>query len=277
MAFDNSGNLYLFFSDSSNYGLHELAATAPTSTQASVTLTQILAPTTATSDGSIIAGIAFSNTGQIYMSTLNNKLYILNNNLTTTLQDAMTTPLVGLDLTSCNFPLGVLPVNFLSFTANASVNNQVNLNWTVAQKGNTQVYQIQESQDGTKWQNLGSIPSNNIQGVQSYSYNSFMAQPGNNFYRICEIDYNGQVYYSQTRMVKIGSRITLSFWPNPATTTLSIQNSQPKAVKLRIFDPLGRSVQEHIIQPGTYTIDISALPKSAYMVSVQNNEGSLSK
>ncbi len=276
MAFDNSGNLYMLFSNSSKYGLYKLPAAVPTTTQASITLTQIMAPTTATPDGSIIAGIAFSNTGQIYMSTINNNLYILNNNLTTTLQGALTTPLVGIDLTSCNFPLGVLPVNFVSFTANLYSNNQVNLNWTVAQKGNTQVYQIQESQDGAKWQNVGSIPSNNFQSVQSYSYNRFMAQAGNHFYRICEIDINGQVYYSETRMVKTGNSSSISFWPNPASNNLMIQNSQAKAVKLRIFDPLGRSVQEHTIQPGTYTIDISGLPKSTYMISVLNNEESLS-
>ncbi|GAC1422387.1 MAG: hypothetical protein NVS1B13_11710 [Flavisolibacter sp.] len=276
MAFDGNGNLWLLLSSGSAYGLYEIIAGLPTTPVGSITANQIMAPTTPTPDGSTIAGIAFSTTGQFYLSTINDHLYILNNNLTTTLLGTFTTAGVGIDLTSCSFPTSVLPVNFVSFDIDGTSNNQINLNWTVVQKANTEIYQIEESQDGAKWQSIGSLSSNTIQGMQSYAYTITNSSANTIFYRICEIDKDGRKFYSQTRTIKTSSANSISFSPNPATSSLKIKNASNGTLKAKIFDPLGRCVKEILVQPGINNTDISFLPKNSYMLVLEGQQSNTS-
>src|SRR5438309_1410669 len=143
MAFDGLGNLWFLPSNANNFGLYKVIAPLPVTPVANLTLKEVIPPTRATPDGSIIAGIAFNPTGQIFLSTLNNNLYLLNSDLSVTLKGAFNVPNVGYDLTSCNFPGSVLPVNFISFTAAVKNNDQVALNWKAAQLANTDKYIIE--------------------------------------------------------------------------------------------------------------------------------------
>jgi hypothetical protein len=82
MAIDGLGNLWIACSSTTQWALYKLSSPLPTSSTASITMTQLIAPN-ATPTGTNFAGIAFSTSGQIYMST-DNDLYILSNSYTLT-------------------------------------------------------------------------------------------------------------------------------------------------------------------------------------------------
>jgi len=112
MAIDGSGNLWMLVSGKKNYGLYELPAPLPTTTQSTnMQLTQIIAPTTLPPGGNTFGGIALTVTGKIFLSTNtpDNKLYQLESNKSLTLLSTMSLNGIGNDLTSCNFPMVVLP------------------------------------------------------------------------------------------------------------------------------------------------------------------------
>src|ERR1700722_5874557 len=114
IAIDGLGDLWIVCSGNSKYGVYELQAPLPTTATSSVTLKQIIGITGTPGGGTNFAGIAFSSTGQIYMSMSsgNNKLYRLDNASTLTYLSTFTVDGVGADMTSCSFPFNMFAVTW---------------------------------------------------------------------------------------------------------------------------------------------------------------------
>src|SRR3954470_17193633 len=141
-AFDGYGNLFFLPASATDFGLYKIKAPLPVNPVASLTVQQIIPPTTATPNGNSFGGIAFNNTGQIFISTNppDDKLFRLNNDRSFTFLATFSVSGVGNDLTSCNFPFIVLPVSWESFSAELTVNKQVLINWAVSQQSNNKGY-----------------------------------------------------------------------------------------------------------------------------------------
>ncbi|MES1221085.1 MAG: hypothetical protein ABUT20_36630, partial [Bacteroidota bacterium] len=111
MAIDGLGNLWILTSSSSNWALYEIKAPLPTTNLSSVSAVQVIAPSSATPSGQSFQGIAFDPSGNMFLSTSGDYLY----QLTTASASSLTVigkfnvSGVGNDLTSCSYPLGILP------------------------------------------------------------------------------------------------------------------------------------------------------------------------
>lgn len=281
MAVDGLGNLWFLTSNSSNYGLYEISGPLPTAATATVTCKEIIAPTASTPGGSSFAGVAFNTTGQMYFSTYtgDDKLYLLNNNLTLTYIGTFNISGVGNDLTSCNYPLIVLAVNWKSFSAELQTDKQVSLTWTVSQQINNKGYYVEHSQDGTKWEQLGFIPnSGNDQEEVSYSYTHSSPASGENFYRIQQVDYNGSANYSATKTIQVENTSHFRLWPNPAKDLIHITaagNQNMNNSHLRIIDRSGRQIIQNTLAASDGTINISSMSTGIYFVQVQLADGEI--
>src|SRR5579871_1043099 len=130
MAIDGYNNLWIVSSNSSQYGLYELIAPLPTAPVASITVKQIIAPTTAT-PGAGFVGIAFDPSGNIYMAT-STDLYILKSGLSLSHLGSFSVGGVCGDLTSCNFPFDILPVTWENLSVTPQQNNTVSIEWALA-------------------------------------------------------------------------------------------------------------------------------------------------
>lgn len=277
MAIDGWNNIWLVTSSNSNYGVYKFPASLPTTPVATFVVTRVIAPTASTPTGNSFAGIAFNPTGQIYMSTKSdNKLYRLNDNQTLTFIGNLGTSDIGNDLTSCNFPFLVLPINWNKFEATVSNNNIIKLEWQVTEENGNGFY-IEHSLDGSKWEDIAFIPSKHeeLNPVYSYFHNNNLN--GKQYYRIRQVDADGKKNYSEIRIVTLqNSNKNISVWPNPATDQIRIakdaddKNSFSKA---QVFDLSGRMLLENKLQSDMSTINVSMLPKGTYIVRVQTNNG----
>ncbi|MBS1932728.1 MAG: T9SS type A sorting domain-containing protein [Bacteroidetes bacterium] len=278
MAIDGLGNLWIVCSGSSKYGVFKVSAPLPKTTVASLTATQIVG-ITSTPGGSNFAGIAFSASGQIYMSMSsgNNKLYRLENNLTLTYLTTFTTDGVGADLTSCNYPFGILPVTWNNFTASLENNQSVTLSWQVSNEVNNKGYYVQRSVDGNSWAQIGFVPNDGTAQLSKlYTYSDNNPQNGLNFYRIEEADLNGTEKYSSIKSVTLdNSAITkTSVWPNPARSAVYIQtDANDNNIKMQIIDPFGKLIATNTLHSGKNEINISNLPAGTYIIHTQKTDG----
>lgn len=276
IAFDGNGNLWIITSSSSNYGVYMLPAPLPSSYVPSVTVNRRVAPTTPTPSGNMIAGIAFNPSGQIFMSTKSdNRLYRLEDNLTTTLLGTFNVSDVGNDLTSCAFPHGVLPVTWTSFQAFLNDYNAVNLNWGIIER-NHSFFHVQHSTDGNNWNNISQIePKGSNEDVQEYSFLHRNPSPGNNYYRIRTSDESGKESYSQVRMVTIKmAESPVSIWPNPVTAgyvNIIAGNNGP--LHARIYDLSGKLHLEKTLQPGESKFATNSLTPGLYLLMATNSAG----
>ena len=281
MAVDGLGNLWMVTSSSTNWGLYEMPAPLPTTAQATVQVTEIIAPTSSVpAGGNPFGGIAFSSTGTIYMST-STELFVLQNTSTLSLIGTLTTTGAGDDLTSCNFPTSILPVTWESFSGNAvNDNTNVELNWVIAQQVNNKGFYIQQSPDGKNWVDAGFVPGvANDPNQASFSFTDFHPVAGVNYYRIMQVDLDGKENYSKTITVNINNNSQVTVWPNPASDIIHINNTVANggaSSKAIIYDISGRIVFQGGLQAGGNSIEVSALPRGTYVLTVHQPGGAVS-
>jgi hypothetical protein len=277
VAIDGFGNLWIVTSSSDNWALYKVTAPLPTTAVATVTATRLIAPTTATPNGQAFEGIAFNALGQLFLSTADDKLYELKNSSSSVLTTIGTFNVsgVGNDLTSCSYPLSVLPVNWVSFTA--SVNNKtVNVAWTVSQSIDNKGFNVERSFDGKTWETLAFIDDTaaDFSGEQMYSFVDRDPAPGNNYYRINQVDYSNANSYSDIKVAVLSSSDKISIWPNPAKDVVYVQNNETEGgSKMQIFDLFGKMIASNTLHSGNNSINVSNLSAGAYIVHISKANG----
>jgi hypothetical protein len=277
MAIDGLGNLWIVSSNTANYGVYEITAPLPTTSTASISINQLVAPTTATPAGVNFAGIAFSSTGQIYVCTPND-LYLMSNNYSLTHLGTFSVAGSGGDLTSCNYPTSVLPVSWQSVSATFQSNNSVVIGWIVDQQINSKEYTVERSADGKNWSNLGTLESRSDNtATQTYQFIDQSPLSGDNYYRIEETDMDGHSNYSVTKLISVQTEGKLAIWPNPANAIVHIQDEETTGssnLNTEIFDQSGKKVLTGFVHSGINTLNIELLPPGFYIVHIALSNGS---
>ncbi len=275
IAIDGLGNLWIVSSGSNLYGVYKVSAPLPTTATASIAITQLIAPTTAAPSGNF-AGIAFNSTGEIYVCTPND-LYILNNNLSLSHLGSFSVSGVGGDLTSCNFPISVLPVSWQSISVSLQSNNSVSINWVVDQQINSKDYTIEHSADGQTWSDIGTIESTgNTTSAQAYSFNDINPFSGSTYYRIRQTDFDGKTNFSLIKTITINATNQVAIWPNPATEIVNIQKEAAAGnnnFMAEIFNQSGQKVSGTLLHGGVNPVNIAALPAGYYIVHIGLSNG----
>lgn len=281
MAFDGNGNLWILCSNTSKYGLYKISAPVTTSAVASITATQIIAPTTATPiAGFSITGLAFNATGALYLSTGSgdNKLYKMTTAASPlTLVGTLPKDGVASDLTSCSYPMAVLASNYLGFET--VLKKDVELSWTVVEDASVASYLVEHSTDGGHWSVLASLPKNSgYEGGQvTYHYTHAQYAQGTNFYRIAQLSANGKESLSDVKLVNTVTDRKIYIGPNPASDILHIFNYKNNGgtCLAQVFDRSGRLLYYTLLEQSRQDIDISSLPKGSYILRVTPSAGGI--
>lgn len=161
-----------------------------------------------------------------------------------------------------------LAVDYTSFNG-VYVNNTAVLTWQTANQANTSYFNIERSANGTLFTNIGrqSAYANN----HTYTFTDASPAAGNNFYRIKEVDKNGQLTYS--RVIKLNgtalqNAITLS--PNPVVNFVKVL--VPGGCKaITIINSLGQKIVQVNGTTGTeqYNINTTSLAAGVYRLVVE--------
>ncbi len=142
-----------------------------------------------------------------------------------------------------------LPIELLSFSAEAiSDQNAVKLSWTTTREYNNSYFEIERSKDGIHFESIGSVPTKNGNSVelQKYTLMDFKPLRSINYYRLKQVDVDGQYSYSDIQQVMIrGLAETFVVAPNPydqSTGQLNVLTSYEGDYKFSLFDPSGKAV-----------------------------------
>lgn len=166
-----------------------------------------------------------------------------------------------------------LPVRFVSFLANCQGEN-VLLTWKTAQEQNSSLFRIESSQDGIRWNVIGTIPAaGNSNTETSYSFTDINAAK-NLLYRIAEQDRDGNEQFTTVLRTSCATPDAFSLWPNPFhdQVRININTSFQSDVLIKVFDGKGALVklQKAAIVPGSNQINLhmEALANGVYHLSV---------
>ena len=173
-----------------------------------------------------------------------------------------------------------LPVELTSFTAQLQADQTNLLQWQTTTEENNKGFEIERSANGESWETLDFIIGNGTT-IEEQNYRYVDTQPikGTNYYRLKQIDFDGQFEYSKVITVTLKSNISVSdFYPNPTNglTRLDFEVSQSSDLIITVFNVMGQQllIETHSMEKGISTLELnfSKLSKGSYFVKLQNGK-----
>lgn len=170
----------------------------------------------------------------------------------------------------------ILPIKLSAFSGNMS-NGNVNLDWSVTENETGDYFEIEKSDNGSKFIKAATVPVTNVYGSANYS-TTLKADAGNvNYYRLKVTNKDGSTSYSKVLSFRNqnGTNATLKVLQNPIVNGLSFnyqtetngeyQVSLVSANGLRVLStPMN-------LQKGTNLVSLnvnSSLPNGIYILEV---------
>ncbi len=173
-----------------------------------------------------------------------------------------------------------LPLDWLSFTGTNS-GNGIDLNWSVGDVVNNNYFEVEHSTDAQHFSSVGRLPNNDgiimVPGSASYSFLDTNPANGINYYRIRQVDMDGN--FSWSKIIAIifrNSSQDFSLFPNPFhSNTLLLNSSQQFIRELRMVDVSGKLIQDQYINSNNNSITVDALKLSPgyYLLQVEGMAG----
>ena len=184
----------------------------------------------------------------------------------------------GIINTLYSFNLIPLPVELTSFSG-IYIDGEVRLNWTTATESNNYGFEVEKRYEDTMFDSIGFVAGSGSSTVAlEYSFIDNDIIDNKIFYRLKQIDLNGEfVYYSEIMVeVPILSDYQLfQNYPNPFNPGTTISYSVPETSEIRIalYDIIGNQLEilfEGLQEAGVHQIDFNGrnLSSGVYFVSM---------
>lgn len=157
----------------------------------------------------------------------------------------------------------ILPIELLDFEAIYDAQNrQSDLSWSTAKEWNNSHFEIQRSVNDVKnWETIAEVNGAGYSDqILNYSFvdKNLPASGGNIFYRVRQVDYDGQASLSKTRAVRvepINGQGTWIAYPNPSqrgtqvnVDLLNKMNFNEETISVQLSNPAGTEHGHFLLQ-----------------------------
>ncbi len=176
---------------------------------------------------------------------------------------------------------GVLSVNLIDFNAKNVNDKSALLNWTTTAEINNDRFEIERSTSNTNFETIGSVAGNGTTSKShAYTFTDNDPEDGTNYYRIKQIDKNGNISYSSIVSVRFNFR-KIEIFPNPAHDKIYIRNnnkfSNQQNLKIQLLDFSGKVLYNQVSKSNIdniITVNIPAkFSNGMYLIMVTNSKG----
>jgi hypothetical protein len=183
-----------------------------------------------------------------------------------------------LEVTWC--PCEALPVKFINFEA--SVNGSaVALSWVTSNEMNNDYFVIEKSADGVNFMKMEIMKGKITKTETTYFTEDKNPFPGINYYKIRQVDKNGEYIYSTVKSVDVKESVKFKLLTDPEEKIITIVSQgieTDKELFLKIIDLSGKVIQMQFksIRGGStekFFVDISTLSSGVYILSIGYEEG----
>jgi len=178
--------------------------------------------------------------------------------------------------TTCS---SVLAVSNLNFTA-VKQDNEAQLAWSTSTEANNNYFNIERSSDGVTWQAVGTVKAvGNSTTLTKYSFTDALPLNGINYYRLKQVDDDGQYSYSPVRSLEFTGQWLVKLYPNPVQNfiVLEFNNDRDEKGVIAIKSVSGSAVftTEQQLVKGLNLINLNQVQRMAqgtYILTLQTNE-----
>ena len=137
-----------------------------------------------------------------------------------------------------------LPVEFLSFNALVS-KEKTKLDWSTATEYNADYFEVQRSTDGMSFHPIGIVKATGFSNtLRQYFFTDQNPSVGVNYYRLRQVDRDGQFEFSPIRAVQV-FKVRMGVYPNPvagSTLRVNLSNGLTEAISGELYDLTGKLV-----------------------------------
>jgi poly(beta-D-mannuronate) lyase len=187
--------------------------------------------------------------------------------------------LINRPLTSADVGAGTgttLPVTLVNFIAKTSGESVV-LTWMVSNEVNFKNYEIETSNNGINFINIGTVSSFNNNPQNNYTFNHLTPSIGKNYYRLKMVNRDGSYMYSSTQSVIISKDISFNIYPNPVSSVLNLNMGTgiDKLIEINIVDAQGKVLKRIRNISGNdnvYKINVTGLDNGMYILQLRDNK-----
>lgn len=188
-----------------------------------------------------------------------------------TWNDGGTSGVIYSDYSGCQpNDLDALPVVLLNFDA-VAMEDHISIWWSTAEELGNSHFIIERSANAMQWERIGMVGGHGTtQEVQHYEFKDQSPHPGRSYYRLTQVDFNGDSETFDIVAVDFDSEDTqLKVFPNPSSDFITV-NCSEEIEHLSMIDTRGRTYQ--IAQEGSSGMngrfDIRHLPNGIYRVMI---------
>ncbi|MEP6727195.1 MAG: DUF1501 domain-containing protein, partial [Bacteroidota bacterium] len=178
------------------------------------------------------------------------------------------------------FNQAALPVTILAFTGNWK-NGEVSLQWTTDKETNIDYYQVQRSEDGVSFNNMGFVTALNVTSKHDYTFYDSSLQQSYYYYRVKVVEKSGIIKYTSVLLLKdaqVVKGVRVKILPNPIDNwfTTSFQDKVTGNIAVRMLDLSGKEVwkgEQHANDAYnlTFTINKHVMP-GVYVIQVREGD-----
>jgi len=189
--------------------------------------------------------------------------------------------LVPLKLTA-NEPAVLMPIEMTMWTA-TNLEESVLLEWTTASEENNDYFAIERSIDGVTWKVLGNVGgAGTTSATHYYSFEDTKPVSGISYYRLKQVDYNGEYTYSSVKCINRPANADKMYkaYVNQDIDAFIVQGEEIAACNIEVYNNLGVKMTNLSFNPistDKVVINVGQLPIGTYFIKICNGSKSVVK
>ncbi len=172
----------------------------------------------------------------------------------------------------------ILPVELLYFYGE-QVSEGVQLDWQTASEINNSHFDVEWSTNGVDFERIGTVngagTTTDVRPDSYRDYDFLHPNPaiGENYYRLKQVDLDGEYEYTNVILITIDklnttSAINVKIFPNPTTDYFNVEASNSLGEMIRVFNVKGQIVKQINHQASITNIPVSELAGGTYFVKI---------
>lgn len=164
-----------------------------------------------------------------------------------------------------------LPITLVAFIAEMK-DRVVEIFWETASQINNDYFVIERSNNGTDWELLEKLDgAGNNTELLSYKTYDFHPYRGVGYYRLKQVDYDGEYSYSEIRSVYNTNELMIL--PNPSAGIFGI-GGMPRHQEntVVVLDITGKVLEQHSTEEESYQLDLTHFSAGVYLVIINGTE-----
>lgn len=170
-----------------------------------------------------------------------------------------------------------LPIELESFDLKLIERDHILVSWITRSEQYAEEFVLERSSDAQNWELVKRVnPSGIDNGGQHYQFLDTKPIPGISYYRLQQIDFDGQSDYSDIKSIRIDKEPNGlgELFPNPSSPgiiNLERPSDVQESFQASVFDLTGRFVllAEGLPNNNRLSFDFSSLNKGAYLVKLE--------